>query len=362
MVAKREILIINNMRRKYPYIVAEIGGNHNGDIELGKKMIKTAKECGADAVKFQLYRRSDLWTEDHLKELNDGLVKLENVSNWSTKELGLNNIFEQVDKFAIQEQEHIEFFNYARELGIDYGTSAFTKNDVDFCIDQKVANLKIASCDVTNLDLIEYVISKNYPTQIALGMANLAEIEAIVRLIPEKYKHNVTLLHCISLYPPKDEYVNLNFLKTLRKTFGFEVGYSDHTFGFSIPLAAIALGATVIEKHFTLDKNLPGWDHKVSANPDEMRIIASESKRIVDALGNGIKIVSEDEIAKQKKFRRSITTANYLKAGQVITYNDILFKRPGTGIPADKYKEIIGRHVNRDIEANKTLFWEDLVK
>lgn len=103
---------------KYPYIVAEIGGNHNGDIELGKKMIKAAKECGADAVKFQLYRREDLWTEDHLKELNDGVVKLENVSNWSTKELGLNNIFEQVDKFAVQEQEHIEFFNYARELGM----------------------------------------------------------------------------------------------------------------------------------------------------------------------------------------------------------------------------------------------------
>lgn len=350
------------MSRKYPYIVAEIGGNHNGDIELGKKMIKAAKECGADAVKFQLYRRGDLWTEDHLKELNDGVVKLENVSNWSTKELGLNNIFEQVDKFAIQEQEHIEFFNYARELGIDYSTSAFTKKDVDFCIDQKVANLKVASCDVTNLDLIEYVISKDYPTQIALGMASLAEIEAIVNLIPEKYKHNVTLLHCVSLYPPKDEYVNLNFLKTLRQAFGMEVGYSDHTFGFSIPLAAVAFGATVIEKHFTLDKNMPGWDHKVSANPEEMRIIASESKRVVDALGSGIKVVSEDEIAKQKKFRRSITTANALKAGQEITYNDILFKRPGTGIPANKYKEIIGRHVNRDIEENKTLFWEDLVK
>ena len=343
---------------KYPYIVAEIGGNHNGDIELGKKMIKAAKECGADAVKFQLYRREDLWTEDHLKELNDGVVKLENVSNWSTKELGLNNIFEQVDKFAVQEQEHIEFFNYARELG----TSAFTKKDVDFCIDQKCANLKVASCDVTNLDLIEYVISKDYPTQIALGMASLAEIEAVVKLIPERFKHNVTLLHCVSLYPPKDEYVNLNFLHTLRQAFGMEVGYSDHTFGFSIPLAAIALGATVIEKHFTLDKNLPGWDHKVSANPEEMRIIASESKRIVDALGNGIKVVSDDEIAKQKKFRRSITTADSLKAGQEITYNDILFKRPGTGIPADRFKEVIGRHVNRDIEENKTLFWEDLVK
>ncbi len=347
---------------EYPYIVAEIGGNHNGDIELGKKMIKAAKECGADAVKFQLYRREDLWTEDHLRELNDGVVKLENVSNWSTKELGLNNIFDQVDKFAIQEQEHIEFFNYARALGIDYGTSAFTKKDVDFCIDQRCANLKVASCDVTNLDLIEYVISKDYPTQIALGMASLAEIEAIVKLIPTRFKHNVTLLHCVSLYPPKDEYVNLNFLNTLRRAFGMKVGYSDHTLGFSIPLAAIVLGATVIEKHFTLDKHLPGWDHKVSANPEEMRIITAESKRIIDALGNGIKVVSDDEIAKQKKFRRSITTANALQAGQEITYNDILFKRPGTGIPADKFREVIGHHVNRDIKENKTLFWEDLVK
>ena len=158
--------------RKYPYIVAEIGGNHNGDVELGKQMIKAAKDAGADAVKFQLYRKEDLWTNDHLTELNEGVVKLENVSNWETKELGLKNIFEQVEKFAVQEQEHIEFFNYARELGIDYGTSAFVKKDIDFCIDQKVANLKIASCDVTNLDLIEYAISKDYPLQIALGMAS----------------------------------------------------------------------------------------------------------------------------------------------------------------------------------------------
>ena len=348
--------------RNYPYIVAEIGGNHNGDVELGKQMIKAAKDAGADAVKFQLYRKEDLWTNDHLTELNEGVVKLENVSNWETKELGLKNIFEQVEKFAVQEQEHIEFFNYARELGIDYGTSAFVKKDIDFCIDQKVANLKIASCDVTNLDLIEYAISKDYPLQIALGMASLAEIENIVKLIPEKFRHNVTLLHCVSLYPPKDEYVNLNFLNTIRQCFGLPVGYSDHTLGYAIPLAAVALGATVIEKHFTLDKNMPGWDHKVSANPEEMKIICEASKRIVDSLGNGIKVVSDDEIAKQKKFRRTIATVKPLKAGQEITYDDIAFKRPGTGIPADRYKEIIGRHVNRDIEADKTLFWEDLVK
>ena len=345
-----------------PYIVAEIGGNHNGDVELGKRMIREAKACGADAVKFQLYRRCDLWTEDHLKELNDGLVKLENVSAWETKELGLKDIFAQVDKFAVQEKEHIEFFNCARECGIDYGTSTFTKKDVDFCIDQKVANLKVASCDVTNLDLIEYVISKDYPTHIALGMASLAEIEAIVNLIPEKCRHNVTLLHCVSLYPPKDELVNLKFIETLRRNFGMAVGYSDHTLGYEIPLAAVAMGASVIEKHFTLDKNMPGWDHRVSADPAEMKIICSASKRIADALGDGIKRVSDDELAKRKKFRRTIATARALKAGEEIRYEDILFKRPGTGIPADKYKDIIGRHVCRDIGENKTLFWEDLVK
>ena len=349
------------MSGKYPYIVAEIGGNHNGDVELGKRMIREAKACGADAVKFQLYRRCDLWTEDHLKELNDGLVKLENVSAWETKELGLKDIFAQVDKFAVQEKEHIEFFDCARECGIDYGTSTFTKKDVDFCIDQKVANLKVASCDVTNLDLIEYVISKDYPAHIALGMASLAEIEAIVNLIPEKCRHNVTLLHCVSLYPPKDKLLNLKFIETLRRTFGMAVGYSDHTLGFEIPLAAVAMGASVIEKHFTLDKNMPGWDHRVSADPAEMKIICSASKRIADALGDGIKRVSDDELAKRKKFRRTIATARALKAGEEIRYEDILFKRPGTGIPADKYKDIIGRHVCRDIEANKTLFWEDLV-
>lgn len=347
---------------KYPYIVAEIGGNHNGDIALAKKMVLSAKENGADCVKFQMYGPKTLCTYDYLTQLNNGTVKLENVESWNSKELGLNNIFEQTKKFAVEEKEHIEFFKYAREIGIDYSTSAFTKSGIDFCIDQKVAFLKIASCDVTNLDLIEYAISKNYPIQIALGMASLGEIERIVNMVPENQRHNVTLLHCVSLYPPKDRIVNLKFIQTLQTTFGLNVGYSDHTLGFSIPLAAVALGATVIEKHFTLDKNMPGWDHKVSANPEELKIICEESKRIYDALGNGIKIVSDEEIAKRLKFRRSVTTKVPLKKGQVITYDDILFKRPGTGIPADRYNEIIGRRVSHDIDEDKTIFYDDLMK
>ena len=350
------------MKKKYPYIIAEIGGNHNGNMELAKKMIKVAKECGADAVKFQLYRKRDLWTNDHLEELNQGLVKLENVSNWSTKELGLKNIFEQIEAFSVQEKEHIEYFDYARKIGIQYSTSTFTKNDVDFCVDQKVAFLKVASCDVTNLDLIEYVLSKEYPTLISLGMASLSEIEQVVKLIPTKMRTKVTLLHCVSLHPPKDEFVNLHFMQTIRNTFGVNAGYSDHTLGFAIPLAAVTLGASVIEKHFTLDKNMPGWDHKVSANPEEMTVLCRESKRIVNSLGSGIKILSDEELEKRKKFRRSMATSCRLEEGHMIQPTDILFKRPGIGIPADKLSEVVGRRVNHTIEEDKTVFWEDLLK
>ena len=347
---------------RYPYIVAEIGGNHNGDVELAKRMIRSAKENGADAVKFQLYRRGDLWTEEHLHELNDGVVRLENVESWTTQELGLNNIFEQIDRFAVQEKEHIEFFNCARELGIDYGTSTFTKNDVDFCIDQKVANLKVASCDATNLDLIEYVISKEYPVHIALGMVSMEEIREVVSLIPDCCRRHVTLLHCVSLYPPKDSQVNLSFMNTLRREFGMEVGYSDHTLGYAVPLAAAALGASVIEKHFTLDKNMPGWDHKVSVNPEELRTICTMSKRIADSAGDGVKVLSEDGLAKRRKFMRTLATARPIKAGAVIAYEDLAFKRPGTGVSAAKYTEVIGKRAAHDIAADKTLFPEDIAR
>jgi N-acetylneuraminate synthase len=197
---------------------------------------------------------------------------------------------------------------------------------------------------------------------IALGMCSLGEIENIVNLVPQKFRHNVTLLHCVSLYPPKDEYVNLNFIKTLKQNFGLPVGFSDHTIGTAIPLGAIANGADVIEKHFTLDKNMPGWDHKVSANPEEMRIICEDGKRIIDAMGDGMKVVSEAELNKRLAFRRGLVTKHALKAGHELVYDDFMFKRPGTGISADRLNEVIGRHVAHDMEADKTIFWEDLVK
>ena len=347
---------------KYPYIIAEIGANHNGDMDLAKRLIKKAKECGADCVKFQLYHSGELNTRDHLINLDKGVMRLENVAEWKTKELGLSSIFEQGKKFMAQEPEHIEFFNYAREIGIDYATSVFSKSAVDFCIEQKTKFIKVASCDALNLDLIEYIISKDYPVIIALGMCSLGEVEQIVNLVPNKYRHNVTLLHCVSIYPPQDDIVNLNFIQTLKQAFELPVGFSDHTIGTTIPLAAITMGASVIEKHFTLDKDMPGWDHKVSANPEEMAFLCSESKRIMHALGSGFKVVSQAEIEKRLKFRRGLVINRPMKAGQTIVYEDLACKRPGTGIPADRMKEVIGRRVNHDFEADKTLFWEDLVK
>lgn len=348
------------LKNKYPYIIAEIGCNHNGDVELAKKMIKQAKKCGCDAIKLQLWKREDLFTENYLHALNNGKVKLENVKEWKSEKMNLKNIFEQIKKFAIQETEHIELFRYAKNIGIDYGSTAITKEGIDFLIEQNVSFLKVAAMDVDNLDFIEYIVSKNIPTLISLGLASLAEIENVVDIIPEKHKHNITLLHCISLYPPRDEIVNLNFIGTLCRNFDFNIGYSDHTIGFTIPLIAIALGASVIEKHFTLDKNMIGWDQKVSADPDEFKIICNESKRIINALGTGMKEITKEELEKRSKLRRSLVTKHNIKKGEKLRKEDVVLKRPGTGIRPDEIKYALGRKLKHDIEKDHTLFWDDL--
>ena len=345
----------------YPYIIAEIGCNHNGDLDLAKKMIDSAKDCGCDSIKLQLWKKEELITNKHLKELDSGKVKLENVPEWKTKELGLNNIFEQTDKFSIYYDEHIELFDYARSIGIGFSSTPVTKEGIDFLIDCKVDFIKIASMDINNIDFLEYAVSKDYPIVVSTGLASLGEIERFVDMVPKKNREKVAILHCISLYPPEDSLVNLNFIKTLKRLFDVKIGYSDHSLGTSIPLAAVSLGAEMIEKHFTLDKDMPGWDHKVSANPEEMKIICTESKRISNALGNGRKVVTSEEMSKRNKFRRSLILTKELRKGDTITNSDLTYKRPGTGIAPDEYKYVIGRKLNKDKKYDDLLKWEDLV-
>lgn len=347
-------------KNKTPYIIAEIGCNHNGDLDLARKMIHEAEKCGCDAVKFQLWTKDMLFTDNYLQELNDGKVRLENVSKWETKELGLNNIFDQVERFSIYKKEHEALFACARKAKIGYSSSVFRKEDVDFLIDQKVSFLKIASMDINNFELIDYVLSRNYRTVISTGLATLGEIDMVAQRVPSKARKNVALLHCVSLYPPRDAMVNLKFIQTLSAVYGFTIGYSDHTLGYSIPLAAAALGARVIEKHFTLDKKLPGWDHHVSADPQEMQIICRETKRISAALGDGRKVLSDEEKEKQLKFRRSLVTTREIKKGEKFTAKHFTFKRPGTGIPPHEVNYVIGRQAARKLEGNRTVTWRDI--
>lgn len=348
-------------KNKYPFIIAEIGCNHNGEIDLAKEMIKSAKEVGVDAIKLQLFSKESLITQTHLEELDKGIVKLENIDKWESKELGLNSINDQIDKFIIGYDAHIKLFEYARKIGVHYSSTPVTKEGVDFLVDQKVDFIKVASMDVNNPDFIEYVLSKKLPTVISLGLASLGEIENIVNLVGPEMKSKVTLLHTISLYPPSDKIINLNFIVTLRNLFDLPIGYSDHSLGYSIPLAAIALGASMIEKHFTLDKNMPGWDHKVSANPKELKIICEESKRIYNSLGNGKKVLTTEEIEKRKKFRRSLVASRDINKGEKFVPADFDYKRPGTGIPPDEVKRVVGRIAHKNIKKDQTIFWEDIM-
>lgn len=334
-----------------PYIIAEIGANHNGDMDLAKKMILSAVECGANAVKFQS------WTPKSLiaKEEYDRNTKYDDNPK---KHFG--SLKEMVEKYYLRPEQHYELKKYCDELNVDFCSSPFSEEEVDLLEDVGVEFHKIASMDLTNTSLLSYVASKQKPILLATGMGSLAEIEEAIKIIEAQGNNKIILLHCISIYPPKYEDINLNNITMLQQTFGYPVGFSDHTIGTSIPLAAVSLGACVIEKHFTIDKDLPGWDHLISANPVELEIISKESKNINVSLGSFRRTVSQEEEEKKQKFRRSLVFIKPLKAGHIISKNDITSKRPGTGISPNEINLVIGKTLIRDIEEDSLINWGDI--
>lgn len=334
-----------------PYIIAEIGANHNGDIELAKKLIAEAKKCGADAVKFQSWTPSSLICKE---EYNNNQVYTDSPK----KHFG--SLKEMVEKYYLREEQHFELKKYCDNLKIDFCSTPFSKEEVDLLMKLDVPFIKVASMDINNLELLKYMAKQQKPIILSTGMSTLSEIEKAIEIIENEGNNQIILLHCISIYPPKYEDINLNNILMLEKTFGYPVGFSDHTIGTSIPLASVALGSCIIEKHFTLDKNMPGWDHEISADPQELEIICKESKNITGALGTYKRIVSKDEQEKLKKFRRSIVLANNSKEGETIKLENLEFKRPGTGIRPDEIKYVIGKKIIRNIEKDEILKWEDL--
>lgn len=334
-----------------PYIIAEIGANHNGDMDLARKMIDSAKSCGCDAVKFQS------WTPESLiaKEEYD---RHQSYNDSPKKHFG--SLREMVEQYYLRPEQHFELKQYSDKIGIEFSSSSFSNEEADLLEEIQVAFYKIASMDINNLSFLQYVSRKQKPILLSSGMATLSEIEKAIVTIENEGNNQIILLHCISIYPPLYEDINLNNIPMLRQTFEYPVGFSDHTIGFSIPLASVALGSCLIEKHFTIDKNLPGWDHAISANPEEMRIIVDESKKINKALGSYRRIVSRAEEEKKLVFRRSIVVNKDLRKGHVLRASDLAFKRPGGGIRPDQADYVIGRKLKRNISYDELVLWEDL--
>ena len=347
MLGKREVKDFG-----IPYIIAEIGANHNGDMGLAKKLIDAAKSCGCDAVKFQS------WTPESLiaKEEYDRNQKY----NDSPKR-HFGSLKEMVEKYYLRNDQHRELKKYCDGIGIAFISTPFAPQEADLLEELDVPFYKIASMDVNNLLFLEYVAEKGKPIVMSTGMATLAEIEKAVKTIETAGNRQIILLHCVAIYPPVYEDIHLNNIPMLRQAFGYPTGFSDHTLGVAIPLAAVALGACVIEKHFTIDKNLPGWDHSISADPQEMKVIVEESRLVAKALGSHQRIVSKAEQEKKLKFRRSIITKTPLNQGHVLTLNNLTFKRPETGIRPDEVKYVIGRTLKRNMFKDEVIQWNDLV-
>jgi len=334
-----------------PYVIAEIGANHNGDMDLARKLIDSAKSCGCDAVKFQS------WSPDSLVAQEE-YDRNQQYDDSPKKHFG--SLREMVEKYYLRPDQHVELKQYCDNAGITFFSTPFSIEEADFLEELKVPFYKIASMDINNLLLLKCIARKNNPIIMSTGMATLAEIENGVKTIESEGNHQIILLHCIAIYPPAYEDINLNNIPMLRRTFNYPVGFSDHTVGISIPLASVALGSCVIEKHFTLDKEMPGWDHDISANPTEMKQIVEESRKIVKALGSYRRLLSQAEEDKKLKFRRSIVVTRDLRNGHILTLDDLTFKRPGTGLHPDETKYVIGRKLKQDKKKDELIYWDDM--
>ena len=334
-----------------PYVIAEIGSNHNGDMELARKIIDAAVEAGAHAVKFQS------WTPESLiarEEYEANTVYTDDPKkHWGS-------LREMVEEYYLRKDQHKELNEYCKSKGVDFCSTPFSEEEADLLTELNVPFFKVASMDINNLRLLKYLAKTGKPIILSTGMATMGEIEQAVHVVEEAGNKQIVLLHCVSVYPPEMQTINLRNITTLQQAFGYPVGFSDHTIGSAIPLASVALGACLIEKHFTIDKDLPGWDHMISADPVEMSVITKESENIVASMGSSRRLISEAEKKKMPKMRRSIVTSRELKKGTTIREEDLLFKRPGTGIEPDREQIVVGRKVKHDLPADAVLRWRDL--
>ena len=323
------------------YIIAETGINHNGNIELAYKLVDTAVDAGANAVKFQTFKAEKV------------ISKFAQKAEYQKKTTGQEESqLEMVKKLELTFDDFIKLKKYCSKRKIDFLSSPFDLNSIDFLYNQNIGSIKVPSGEITNLPYLRHVGSLGKPVIMSTGMATLEEVRTALNVLVEvgAEKDQITVLHCNTEYPTSMEDVNLTAMLTMRDELGVAVGYSDHTLGIEIPVAAVTLGATIIEKHFTLDRTQPGPDHAASLEPDELKAMVTAIRNIEKAMGNGVKKPSPSEIKNIPIARKSIVAKKPIKKGDLFTKENLTVKRPGTGISPMEWDTFIGSYTNKEYQ------------
>ena len=327
------------------FIVAEAGVNHNGDINLAKKLIDAAKEAGADAVKFQTWKTENIILRDvKMAEYQKENIKLE------------ESQYEMLKKLELPYEWHFELKEYAERIGLVFFSTMEDRESVDFLIKNlKIPLIKVGSGDLTNYPLLKYTARFKKPMVLSTGMATLSEVDEAARTILNEGNNNIILLQCTTQYPCPYEDINLRAMLGLKETFKTIVGFSDHSLGMECAVAAIALGAKYIEKHFTLDRNLPGPDHKASLEPVEFKRMVDAIRNTEKALGDGIKRPMPSELKNKKITVRKIVASRDIKKGETLNEENITFKRANYGLDARYYTFIEGKRAKKDINKDDVI-------
>lgn len=326
------------------YIIAEVGVNHNGDIRLAKQMIDAAKDAGVDAVKFQTFIAENLVSSCAEK------------ADYQKETTGSDESqLDMIKKLELSFDDFAELKSYCASRNLDFMSTPFDFESIDFLAELGQEIFKIPSGEITNLPYLLEIGKLKQKVILSTGMSTLSEIADALEILKDAGTAEITLLHCNTAYPTPYEDVNLNAMQTLKDVFNLPVGYSDHTPGIEVPVAAVAKGAVVIEKHFTLDKNMEGPDHKASLEPDELKQMVTAIRNIEKALGSSEKEPTESEIINRDIIRKSIVAKKYIEEGEIFTIENITVKRPGDGISPMKWFEVLGMRAMKAFEKDELI-------
>lgn len=329
------------MTNERTLIIAEIGVNHNGDLQLAKKLLQEASSAGADIVKFQTFITQN------------SISKFAPLAEYQEKNVPqARSQLEMVSSLELSQSEHFALNEFALQNGIEIFSTAFDVESLDFLDQFNFKYIKIASGEVTNLPLLRAIGRKRKKVILSTGMCSLEDIECALNSMESEglQKKDITILHCTTEYPAPINEVNLQAIETLRKYFGTAVGYSDHTMGIAIPIAAVSLGAKIIEKHITLDRTMPGPDHQASIEPNEFAAMVKAIRQVEDAMGDGVKRVTESEKKNLIVARKSLVASRKIKRGDLFSTDNITAKRPANGLSPMVLDEVIGRQAQRDFD------------